>query len=163
MRMLTFFFLAPFLCLAQGTITTITGKGTVLNADGGPAANSAPLALPTGVVVDGAGNIYIAEDKASLRKVNTSGIISTLASGLGPYHVALDSAGNSYVVEDLSNLVQKVSPSGAVTTIAGTRTTGYAGDGGPATKAWLNVPRGIAVDAKGNVYIADSQNHRIRM
>jgi uncharacterized protein (TIGR03437 family) len=76
--------------------------------------------------------------------------------------VALDDSGNIYAADNHGNLVWKVTPSGSASIFAGTRTTGFAGDGGPANKAWLNTPYGVAVDHNGNVYIADSENNRIR-
>jgi uncharacterized protein (TIGR03437 family) len=161
MRILAMILAAPLLGWGQGTITTVAGKGTTLNADGGPASN-ALLGKANGVAVDSAGNLYIGETSKGIRKVNTQGIISTEASGVGPYGVAVDSIGTVYFSEDGLNRVQKVTPSGALNVVAGTITAGFAGDGGPATKAWLDVPYGVAVDGAGNVYIADSENNRIR-
>src|ERR1700676_960030 len=161
MRMLLAMLAAPVFCWGQGIITTVAGNGTTLNSDGGPASN-AEIGRANGVAVDNAGNLYIGENYKGLRKVNTQGIISTLAPGLGPFGVAVDSAGNVYLSENLLNRVDKVTPTGVVTTIAGKITAGYNGDGGPATSAWLQTPYGVAVDSGGNVYIADSENNRIR-
>ena len=161
MRVLTLLVTTSLLSNAQGIITTVAGKGSALNPDGGPASN-ALLGKTNGVALDAAGNLYIGETYKGLRKVNTQGIISTLGSGMGPFGVAVDTSGNIYVGDNSGNLVWKVTPSGTTTIFAGTRTSGFAGDGGPATKAWLNVPYGVAVDHSGNVYIADSENNRIR-
>jgi uncharacterized protein (TIGR03437 family) len=161
MRTLTLALAASLLAWSQGTITTVAGKGSTLNADGGPASN-ALLGKSNGVAVDSAGNLYIGETSKGLRKVNAQGIISTVASGVGPFGLAVDGAGNVYFSENDLNVVEKVNPAGTVTRVAGTITAGYSGDGGPATKAWLQTPYGVAVDGAGNVYIADSENNRIR-
>ncbi len=161
MRILTLILTTSLLANAQGIITTVAGKGTKLNPDGGPASD-ALLGKTNGVALDSAGNLYIGETYKGLRKVDTQGIINTLGSGMGPFGVALDTFGNIYVADNLANLVWKVTPSGTTSIFAGARTEGFKGDGGPATKAWLDTPYGVAVDHAGNVYIADSQNNRIR-
>ena len=161
MRTLTLVLAASLLAWSQGTITTVAGKGTTLNSDGGPASN-ALLGKSNGVAVDSVGNLYIGENSKGLRKVDAQGIITTVASGVGPFGLAVDSAGNVYFSENDLNVVEKVNPAGTVTRVAGTITAGFSGDGGPATKAWLQTPYGVAVDAAGNVYIADSENNRIR-
>lgn len=79
-----------------------------------------------------------------------------------PYQMARDAGGNLYIVDRGAHRVRKVDPAGTITTLAGTGTAGFGGDGGPATEAQLSAPRGVAVDAQGNVYIADSGNHRVR-
>jgi len=88
---------------------------------------------------------------------------ATSAQLNGPYAIAVDAAGNQYLVDLLNNRVRKIDPSGVITTIAGTGVAGFSGDGGLATSAQLNTPTGVAVDAAGNIFIADMQNHRIRM
>ena len=107
-----------------------------------------------------------------MRKIDASGTITTLAgtgargyAGDGgpatearlsyPRGVAADAAGNVYVADERNDRVRKIDASGTITTLAGTGTRGYAGDGGPATEARLYYPRGVAVDAAGNVYVAD--------
>ncbi len=84
------------------------------------------------------------------------------ATFASPSAVAYDAAGNLYIADSNNNVVRMVTPSGTVTTVAGTGQQGFAGDGGPATSAWLDTPTGIAVDTNGNLYIADSHNNRIR-
>ena len=163
------------------TIAGIGGRGSGgFSGDGGQ-ATAAELYQPAGVFVDGSGNVYIADaDNGRIRKVNTSGIISTVAGGsptftLGdggpataaymnePGSVVLDAAGNMYIADAFGgNRIRKVNASGIISTIAGTGEAGYSGDGGPATLAKINNPRGVAVDAEGNVYIADVTNLRIR-
>ena len=163
---------------STGTITTIAGTGERgFGGDGGPAIQ-APLFLPTGVAVDGAGNLYIADrDNSRIRKVDSIGTITTIAGGGGfgedggpatqarlnlPNGVAVDSAGNLYIADTNNDRIRKVDSAGTITTIAGTGEQGFGGDGGPATQARLNYPYGVAVDGAGNLYIADRYNNRIR-
>ncbi len=164
----------------SGTITTVAGDGTQgFSGDGGSATN-ASLDNPYGVAVDTAGNLYIADSyNHRVRKVSTSGTITTVAGdGSGdfggdggpatnaslssPYGVAVDTAGNLYIADSGNDRVRKVSTSGTITTVAGNGTQGFSGDGGPATNASLHTPAGVAVDTAGNLYIADSYNHRVR-
>jgi sugar lactone lactonase YvrE len=167
---------------ANGIITTVAGTGEPgFSGDGGAAA-SAQLDYPAGVAVDASGNLYIADSSNyRIRKVSASGTITTEAgngyccghTGDGgpatsaeigfPYGLAVDSSGNLYISDIYNDVVRKVPTSGTVTTVAGNGTYGYAGDGGPATSAEFNSPYGVAVDASGNLYIADSYNYRIRM
>ncbi len=161
-----------------GTITTVAGNGNRgYSGDGGPAP-SASLALPSGVALDSAGNLYIADEGNSrIRKV-TGGTITTVAgngnqgfSGDGgpatsaalnqPWGVAVDSAGSLYVADTVNNRIRKVS-GGTITTVAGNGVVGFSGDGGPATSASLNQPYGVFVDSVGSLYIADLYNARIR-
>jgi sugar lactone lactonase YvrE len=164
----------------SGIITTVAGDGTAGYGGDGGAATSAQLHDPCGIAVDASGNLYIADNGNNrIRKVSTSGIISTVAgdgtpghSGdggaatsaqlWGPVGLALDSSGNLYIAEELSNCIRKVTTSGIISTAAGNGTGGYAGDGGAATLAELNLPLGIALDASGNLYIAEEGNQRIR-
>jgi sugar lactone lactonase YvrE len=132
-----------------------------------------------GVTLDAAGNLYVADrNNKRVRKISPSGIISTVAGGgtaaftegatatsvalVNPAGVAVDGAGNLYIGERGLNRILKLSPSGVLTTVAGTGKTGFAGDGGPATQAELNVPFGLALDRAGALYFADRGNHRIR-
>jgi len=160
------------------TITTIAGTGTAgFSGDGGQ-ATSAQLTNPRGVAVDAQGNVYIADEPAQRVRKVSGGNISTVAgtgtagfSGDGgqatsaqlknPIDVAVDAQGNLYIADTLNNRIRKVS-GGNISTVAGTGTAGSTGDGGQATSAQLNNPYGIAVDAQGNLYIADTLNNRIR-
>ena len=163
----------------SGIITTVAGNGEEgYSGDGGPAVE-ARLESPSGIAVDGAGNLYIADPSTHrIRKVDTSGTITTVAgtgslgySGDGgpatgarlyqPGDVAVDSSGNLYISDGLNHRIRKVDTSGIITTAAGGG-GGYTGDGGLATGARLNNPGGMALDSSGNLYIADSDHHRIR-
>ncbi len=147
-----------------GGITVIAGNGGRYFAGDGGQATSAQLLQPEGLAVNGVG-IFIADrGEAHVREVSGSGVISspTGANGVGPAGVALDSSGNVYLADASGNQVLKVSPGGAITLIAGTGIAGAGGDNGSATLAQLNQPSGVAVDAAGNVYIADTGNNRVR-
>ena len=164
---------------SSGIITTISGTGAGgFSGDGGP-ATLAEVYTPAGLATDGAGNIYIADgNNDRVRKINSSGIINTIAgggtSGYGdggpatnaqfshPHDIAFDAAGNVYIVDYYHNLIRKVNTSGIISTFAGNGIQGYSGDGGPATDAALNWPFGIAIDNAGNVFISDGLNHCIR-
>lgn len=167
-----------------GTITTVAGGGPPASGNGdGGAATSATLSAPTGVAVDGNGNIYISEGGlggSRIRKVSPNGTISTVAgngtrsfSGDGgpamsaalnsPVGIALDGVGNLYIADGGNSRIRKVSASAIITTVAGNGTLSFSGDGGPAIAAGLNVPTWIAVDSSGNLFITDSGNERVRM
>jgi hypothetical protein len=172
----------------NGFETDTVGGGSLLggfSGDGGQ-ASAAELFNPSGVAFDNAGNFYISDQyNGRIRKVNTSGIISTIAgigtwggdtiggySGDGgpatnaeiniPQGLAIDNSGNIYFADQYNNRVRKINTSGIITTLAGSDTSGFSGDGGPATAAELDSPFGVAVDASGNVYISDQRNNRIR-
>ena len=168
---------------ATGTISTIAGTGEEgYSGDGGP-ATQAQLHDPLDVEVDREGNVYIADlGNHRIRKVEAAtGTISTIAGTgnqdyggdggpatqaelNGPHGVTLDDAGNLYIGDYWNNRVRKVeAATGTISTIAGLGwPSGYSGDGGPATEAQLGNTSGVAVDSHGNVYIADTGNHRIR-
>ncbi len=167
---------------ATGLISTVAGNGIQGFSGDGGLATIARLNDPSGVAVDGSGNLYIADRSNNrIRKVDVaSGLISTVA-GYGPsgyngdsrpatsaslsspYNVALDGAGNLYIADSINNRIRKVDGvSGFISTVAGYGPPGYNGDNRPATSAGLYAPRGVAVDGVGNLYIADSSNHRIR-
>jgi len=151
-----------------GIITTIAGNGTPGFSGDGGSATSAQLNTPAAVAVDASGNVYIV-DSANLRvrRVAPGGMISTYLAGTAagrgvPAGLAVDTAGNLYVSDSYLNQVVKVTPSGSVSTVAGTGTAGYSGDGGPATRAMLNSPQALALDAAGDLYIVDFQNRVVR-
>jgi sugar lactone lactonase YvrE len=172
---------------AQGILTvtpsrmanTTAGTGTVGHTgDTGP-ATAAALANPSGVAYDTNGNLYLADSNNHvIREISTSGIITTIAgtgiegySGDGaaataaqldtPTGVAVDASGNLYIADAHNHRIREVS-NGTITTIAGTGTPGFSGDAAAATAAQLSLPSGVAVDKSGNLYIADTNNHRIR-
>jgi hypothetical protein len=116
-----------------------------------------------GVVVDRAGNLYLIEAFGTIRKVNSSGIITTLSCRFNmPRGGAVDAGGNLYIADTLNHRVSRVSADGPVVTVAGSGIQGYSGDGGGATTAALSEPSAVALDVAGNLYIADSKNDRIR-
>lgn len=162
-----------------GNIFTIAGNGNASYfGDGGPATLAA-VNQPEGIAIDSSNNIYIADTLDNVvRKVNNS-TITTLAgfgtpgySGDGgaatsarlnrPSAVAVDTAGNIFVADTANNRVRKIDPLGLITTVAGNGSTAFGGDGGPAADSSLSGPRGVAVDAGGNLYIADTGHNRIR-
>ena len=167
---------------ATGIITTVAGNGVSgYGGDGGP-ATSASLYQPTGVAVDAAGNVFITDrGNNRVRKVDAAtGVITTVAgtgtngySGDGgpatgadlayPTAVAVDAAGDLFIVDLGNSRIRRVdAATGIITTVAGNGMQAYGGDGGPATGASLNYPLDVAVDAAGNVFIADYVNHRVR-
>jgi sugar lactone lactonase YvrE len=165
----------------DGKITTIAGTGSADFSGDGGAATLAKLYTPRGIAVDESGNLFFADfDNARIRKVATDGTISTVAgtgtlgfSGDGgpatsaelhwPIGVAVDGAGDLFFTDTYNNRVRKVTVSGTITTVAGTGGGAFSGDGGPATSAELYWPVGVAVDAAGNLFIADSGHQCVRM
>jgi uncharacterized protein (TIGR03437 family) len=153
----------------DGTIHTVAGNGGQGYSGDGGAATSAQLNLPAGVAVDVAGNIYVADTGNNrLRAISPLGNISTVAgNGTGsvfsaPRGVAVDAAGDLFIADTGHNQIREIPSGGQLTTIAGTGNCCYSGDGGSPTAAALNLPQGLAADASGNLFIADSGNHAVR-
>ena len=163
-----------------GIISTVAGNGTeAYSGDGGP-ASLAQLDAPWGVVADSGGNLYISDSgNHTIRKIAANGVITTVAgSGIAGYSgdggpaagaqlntplgMAMDIAGNLYVADCHNQRIRKISSGGAITTVAGNGSMGYAGDGGPALGAKLACPHGVAIDPAGNIYIGDTENNRVR-
>jgi len=160
---------------SAGIISTVAGNGTAGFGGDGGSATHAMLDTPAKVAVDAAGNIYISDSRnMRLRKVNTAGVISTIAGGGilgdgGPataaqlaetWGITIDGSGNLFFTDGFR--IRKINSAGIITTVAGSLAEGFSGDGGPATVAELFGPAGIAEDATGNIFIADMGNHRIR-
>lgn len=163
----------------QGIISTIAGRGeSASDGDGGPAVQ-AGLVGPTAAFTDSRGNLYISELFDRVRVVNSAGVIRTFAGQSrrgfagdgGPAASALlnvvtsvtgDAAGNIYIADSLNLRVRRIDPQGTIQTVAGSGEFRFTGDGGPAVAATFAVPLGMAIDPAGNVYFADSDNHRIR-
>lgn len=171
----------------DGSITTVAGSGDpgFNQIDSATRATRAMFFWPEGLVLDREGNLFIADTYHRLvRLVTPDGIVRTVAgsatqdvrhigfSGDGgpvlqaelsfPTGLAVDSAGNLFIADTENHRVRKVGPDGNITTMAGTGTAGFSGDGGAATAAQLNEPWGLAVDSQDNVFIVDSRNQRIR-
>jgi gliding motility-associated-like protein len=167
----------------SGVITTIISSTQTTDetptGDGGP-LSAATFTFIDAFVPDNAGNFYISDYGAGMvRKVNTSGIITTIAgtgvpgfSGDGglatsaqlknPYQVSFDNAGNIYIPDAANNRVRKIDAAGIITTVAGNGTVGSSGDGGPAVNAEFYGPWQVVFDNSGNMYIADPGNNRVR-
>jgi sugar lactone lactonase YvrE len=164
----------------SGTISTFAGTGIAgFSGDGGLARN-AMLNLPSGLLFDSVGDMIVADrGNNRIRKIDRSGIITTIAgtgeagnSGDGgpallaelnlPSALSRDISGNLYFSDRGNNSVRKIDTFGTISTIAGNGTAGYNGDGIPATMAELNQPIGVSVDVAGDLFIGDSDNHRVR-
>jgi len=132
---------------------------------------------PTGVALDSSGNLYVAESNGErIRKFTPAGVVSILAGGtrgsddgvgaaakfFSPNGVAVDAEGNLYVGDSSNNLIRKITAAGRVSTIAGGGSTASGFDNGAGRSARFNGPNGVALDAEGNLYVADRSNHRIR-
>ena len=164
----------------SGIINTFAGNGNQsYGGDGGP-ATAAALNWPCCAITDDTGNVYIADSWNNIiRKVNTSGTITLYAgnvmqgfSGDGgpalqaemnkPFRIAFDKQWNMYVADAFNNVIREINISGTITTVAGNTAQGFYGDGLQATNAELSSPYGVCVDDTGNIYIADTQNNRVR-
>jgi sugar lactone lactonase YvrE len=147
------------------------------SGDGGPATNAA-LAISSGIAFDSRGILYVADSLNDvIRKIDTDGVISTIAGGgtstanagkatdialKDPQGISVDSTGNILIADSMNGKIRKVDVNGNLTTIAGTGTAGFSGDGGPAAQADLVNPTAVTEDSQGNIFIADNGNHRVR-
>ncbi len=160
--------------ITSGIITTSVG------ASGGTSGTAGSLDHPNGVWIGAGGALYIADsnharvarwvppDLTNVAGSNVAGFkgdggLANVAQLNKPVGIAMDAAGNIYIADTNNSRIRKITPDGLITTIAGSRYTGYSGDGGDATAAALNFPRSVAVSPNGTVYIADTGNHAIRV
>src|SRR5688572_23639927 len=157
-----------------GTVSTLAGNGTLGFAEG--TGTTARFYQPTGLAFDAGGNMYVADNQNHrIRKITPAGVVSTFAgsgtSGFadgsgtaaqfnGPFGVAVDVDGNVYVADTYNYRIRKITPAGVVTTLAGNNNYGFVDGAGAGALFYL--PKGVAVDPAGNVYVADENNHRIR-
>jgi sugar lactone lactonase YvrE len=166
----------------SGNVTTVAGNGNSNSADGTGGPNgTAEICQPQGLALDAQGNLIVADSFNSIRKIDPLGNVTTIAGsknggfvdGTGgpngtaefgwPTGVAVDAQGNIFVSELSNNAIRKIDPSGNVTTIAGDGKTGFVdGPGGRNGTAEFNIPNGIAIDAQGNLFVADTGNNAIR-
>jgi hypothetical protein len=166
---------------SSGVVTTMAGSADRLadqcgSSDG--TGSNARFANPSGVAVDGSGNIYVADtDNCAIRKITSSGGVTTVAGSAGhcgssdgsgsaaqfygPLGIAIDGSGNLYVADTGNNAIRKITPVGIVTTFAGSAGVSGFSDG-TGSAAIFNNPQGIATDSGGNVYVADTANNSIR-
>jgi sugar lactone lactonase YvrE len=162
----------------EGMVVTLAGSSEAGSSDG--IGVEATFRSPVGITTDNAGNVIVADTKNHrIRRVTPAGEVTTLAGPTGsgyaagyadgpaaearfqePRNVAVDGAGTIYVADTGNHCIRKITPDGTVTTLAGTNEPGYAD--GPGTQARFSYPAGIAVDGEGNLYVADTANHRIR-
>ncbi|MBL8210726.1 MAG: hypothetical protein JNK87_08445, partial [Bryobacterales bacterium] len=160
-----------------GVITTIAGTTTGTGTGDGTTATTS-FTEPSGVGVDRAGTVYIAEERCAIRTVDATGIIRRFAGDYDPLRGAGDGSlalqaqvcptdirvainGAVYVADHYFNRVRRINPNGIIESVAGS-SAGFSGDGGPAAGARLDNPQGLAIDSLGNLYVADRDNHRIR-
>ncbi|WEK02275.1 MAG: NHL repeat-containing protein [Candidatus Sphingomonas phytovorans] len=146
----------------QADLATVAGDGVRGHADGAPAG--ARFSDPFAVAIDARGALYVADagDTKRVRKIDADGTVTTLPGSFDtPSGIALDTAGNIIVADTGANAIRMISPAGAVTTLAGDGVAGLRD--GVAAQARFNGPIGVAADDKGNVYVADSYNDRIRL
>ena len=168
-----------------GNETVVAGTGVAGSTGDGAQATAARIQSPTGLALDAGGNLYIATEglttndpNSRVRKVTPGGVITTIAGGgsiVGdgvaattvaldqPTGVAVDAAGNVYIADSAHQRIRMVDhTTGLISTVAGTGTYGYSGDGGPATSAGLQRPEDVSIDGSGNLWIADTNSGRIR-
>ncbi len=144
----------------EGVVNTIAGTGA---AGFSNTKGSVTFNFPSGVGVDAAGNVYVADQgNLAIRKIDINAVVTTFATGInGPTGVASDAAGNVYVADNGNSVIVKITNKGAISTLAGTQGVRGSKDG-TGTGAQFNQPQSVAVDSSGNVYVADAGNNMIR-
>ena len=165
----------------SGIISRTAGNGIYGTAGDGGLAVNAMIGNPSGLAFDRRGNIFISDNRNNcMRKVDASGIITTIAGGAGtgysgdgsigtsamisgPAGITTDTIGNVYFADNGNNRVRKIDTSGIITTVVGSGTAGFSGDGAAAVYAKINRPTSVACDLHGNLYIMDDRNFRVRM
>jgi len=169
----------------SGVITTIAGGITGFSGDGGQ-ATAAGIGSPIGINIDAAGNLYVSDGNFRIRKINSAGIITTIAGngysagpGLGGgfsgdggqatdaelnnvQNVSFDGSGNIFLADEGNFRIREINSLGVISTFAGNGSAGFSGDGAQASSAEINSPYGVATDANGNIFFADLNNNRIR-
>jgi sugar lactone lactonase YvrE len=160
----------------RASLSVFTAAGSIMSGFVDAATTNARFSTPYSVASDGGFNIYVADGgNNAIRKIDFSGNVTTLAGGTSgdvdgqgraaqfrtPFSLAVDRAGNIYVADFGNHKIRKVTPSGSVTTFAGTGVAGF--KDGPALEAQFNNPQGVAVDSIGNVYVSDTHNNAVRM
>ncbi|MFJ8769601.1 NHL domain-containing protein [Streptomyces clavifer] len=160
-------------------ISTVAGTGVAGFKGDNELAVAAQLNRPYGIALDSSGSLYFSDyNNHRVRRISTDGKISTVAGGAPGYRgdngpavsaqlncpreVAVDAAGSVYITDAANHRVRVITTDGKISTVAGTGTAGFSGDGGPAAGAQLNYPLGVAVDSTGALYISDHGNHRVR-
>ena len=164
----------------NGIVSTVAGNGHAKFSGDGGLAKNASLNFPAGLAFDPAGNLYVADrNNHRIRKIDTNGIITTIAgNGIPDYSsdgikatesslnfpsdVAIDKSGQIYISDRSNNRIRKVDTNGIITTYAGMGVASYGGDFGPADEAFLKFPFGLSFDNKGNLFVADRGNNRVR-
>src|ERR1035437_257520 len=163
----------------NGIISTVAGNGAAGFSGDGGSATAASLNNPWSVAVGPGGTIYIADQGNSRIRQVSAGLIATAAGNGGfrfsgdggpavaatlynPYHAAIDNSGAIYIADTANGRIRKIAPNGVIPTVAGNGLHSSSGDGGPATNAALGLPAAVALDAAGNLYIADQLNNRVR-
>ena len=158
-----------------GVVSTLAGNNKSGSTDG--VGTAASFYYPNGVAVDASGNVYVADvGNYKIRKITPAGVVSSLAGGTfgnadgigtvasfsSPVGLTVDASNNLYVADQGNNKIRKITPSGVVSSLAGSTYSVYGSTDGTGTAASFNSPKGVAVDASGNVYVADYVNNMIR-
>jgi sugar lactone lactonase YvrE len=164
----------------DGVVSTVAGNGLARFSGDGGLATEASLNFPAGVTFDSQGNLYVADrNNHRVRKIDLNGIITTVAgNGIADYteddvkatetslnfpsDVAIDQTGHIYISDRSNSRIRKIDTNGVITTFAGMGVASYGGDFGPADEAFLKFPFGLAFDKKGNLFVADRGNNRVR-